>query len=87
MANGWIPVRDFYKFLFKSVTNGSCPPLIDSSMAHQIFFKSLMGLELDYELLENIRREAASDVSNGAVENHGNLKMTSANQAYFRHSC
>ena len=63
MANGWIPVRDFTNSFFKSVTNGSCPPLIDSTMAHQVFFKSLMGLELDYELLENIRREAASDVS------------------------
>ena len=63
MWNGWIPAQDHSGSFFKDAADGKSPPLLDSSMAHQIFFKSLMGLELDYELLENIRQEAASDES------------------------
>ena len=68
MQKGWIPVQDFDNSFFKQNTRSNDRqdnnlPLLDSSMAHQVFFKSMMGLELDYELLDTIKEDSKSDES------------------------
>eukprot|EP00943_MAST-04B_sp_MAST-4B-sp1_P007996 g7996.t1 len=66
MEKDWIPVQGFDNDFFKArgyADQDENVPLLDSSMAHQVFFKSLMGLELDYDLFDTIIEDSKSDAS------------------------